>query len=104
MFDSKDISREFSYLSSQYEIIKLVGQGSYGIVVKALKKQTKQIVAIKKFSNLYRDIIDTKRILREIAILRQLSEHPHPNIISIYDIIIPNESTVNETDCFPFTK
>lgn len=96
MFDSKDISSEFSYLSSQYEIIKLVGQGSYGIVVKALKKQTKQIVAIKKFSNLYRDIIDTKRILREIAILRQLSEHPHPNIISIYDIIIPNESTVNE--------
>ena len=58
MFDSKDISSEFSYLSSQYEIIKLVGQGSYGIVVKALKKQTKQIVAIKKFSNLYRDIIE----------------------------------------------
>ena len=86
MFDSDEISKEFTCLLPEYQILKHVGSGSYGIVVKALKKKTKQIVAIKKFINLFRDIIDTKRILREIAILRKLSEHPHPNLITIYDI------------------
>ena len=96
MFDSDEISKEFQCLLPEYQILKQVGRGSYGIVVKALKKKTKQIVAIKKFINLFRDIIDTKRILREVAILRKLSEHPHPNIITIYDIVIPNETTVDE--------
>lgn len=49
-------------------------------------------MAIKKYTHLYRDVIDSKRILREICILRQLD---HPNIVKLYDIIIPNRETVS---------
>ena len=42
--------------------------------------------------HLYRDAIDSKRILREICILRQLD---HPNIVKLYDILIPNRLTVD---------
>ncbi len=49
-------------------------------------------MAIKKYLHLYRDAIDSKRILREICILRQLD---HPNIVKLYDIIIPNRETVS---------
>ena len=94
--DTSLLQREFSSLPPKYELLQLQGKGSYGIVVKALNKETNQIVAIKKFTNLYRDIIDTKRVLREISILRQLSTSPHPNIVTIYDIIIPNEQTVQD--------
>jgi mitogen-activated protein kinase 1/3 len=50
------------------------------------------MVAIKKFLHLYRDIVDSRRILREIAILRRVK---HPNIVKLLNILIPNESNVD---------
>jgi len=60
--------------------------------VKAVNKRTKEFVAIKKYLNLFRDKIDCKRILREIALLRRLN---HPNIVKLYDIVIPNPSNID---------
>ena len=34
---------------NKYEILDVVGEGAYGVVYKAKHKQTKQVVAIKKF-------------------------------------------------------
>ena len=33
---------------NKYEIIGIVGEGAYGIVLKAIDKRTKEIVALKK--------------------------------------------------------
>ena len=37
-----------------YEVLGTIGEGTYGIVLKALHKETGQIVAIKKFMSLTR--------------------------------------------------
>ncbi len=53
-------------VGKDYEIKKLIGWGSYGKVAEAIHKPSGRRVAIKKMLNLFEDVIDTKRLLREI--------------------------------------
>lgn len=71
-----------------YKIIKQIGIGSYGSVVKAKNIKTGKNVAIKRIKNLFDDLIDGKRVLREICLLKKLN---HPNIINLLDIVIPDD-------------
>lgn len=73
-------------LNSRYKPHKVIGCGAYGLVISATDELTKQRVAIKKISNVFEDLIDGKRILREVRLLRHFN---HPNIISLHDILIP---------------
>jgi mitogen-activated protein kinase 1/3 len=70
----------------KYEVKQLIGTGSYGSVCEALDKEKNRLVAIKKIGHMFEDLIDCKRILREIAILSKLQ---HDNIVAIYDIPEP---------------
>ena len=67
-------------VGSNYEIIKQVGSGSYGYVVEAIQKSTGKKVAIKRLNKIFEDTIDCKRILREVTLLRKISD---PNIVNI---------------------
>ncbi len=71
-----------------YEIKSVLGAGSYGVVVEAWHKQKNQYFAIKKISHLFNNFNETKRILREITIMRKIK---HPNIVQIFDILIEGE-------------
>eukprot|EP00742_Colponemidia_sp_Colp-10_P003251 GILJ01003461.1.p1 GENE.GILJ01003461.1~~GILJ01003461.1.p1 ORF type:complete len:447 (-),score=62.86 GILJ01003461.1:208-1548(-) len=73
-------------VGSRYRINRIVGSGSYGHVCEALDLTIQQKVAIKKVNRVFEDLVDCKRILREICILRRLS---HPNIIELKDIVRP---------------
>mmetsp|Transcript_32994 Transcript_32994/g.40511 ORF Transcript_32994/g.40511 Transcript_32994/m.40511 type:complete len:418 (+) Transcript_32994:281-1534(+) len=73
-------------LSKRYQVIRPIGHGAYGIVVSALDLQTKEKVAIKKIPHAFDDLIDAKRILREIKLLRHFN---HENVISMRDILQP---------------
>ena len=75
-------------MGKSFEIKKQIGTGSYGKVCEALHLPSGQKVAIKKILNLFEDAIDTKRLLREIQILKQLN---NPNIVKLYDILEPSE-------------
>jgi len=46
---------------------------------------SKRRVAVKKVSNIFADIFDAKRILREIRLLRHFSQHE--NIVTIQNLI-----------------
>ncbi|TDH66547.1 hypothetical protein CCR75_006484 [Bremia lactucae] len=70
----------------KYQLIKVVGAGTYGEVVAASDIESGTTVAIKKVTNAFQDLLDTKRILRELCLLRQLS---HPNLIRLYDVLRP---------------
>lgn len=70
----------------KYQLIKVVGAGTYGEVVAASDIDSGTTVAIKKVTNAFQDLPDTKRILRELCLLRQLS---HPNLIQLYDVPRP---------------
>lgn len=61
----------------KYELIKPIGQGAYGVVISALDTENGQKVAIKKITRAFDDLVDAKRILREITLLRKFS---HDNV------------------------
>lgn len=69
-----------------------MGQGSYGFVVKAMHKETKQLVGIKLMKNIFGDVYQARKTLREIKILRKLSRIPN-NLFTtqLLDIILPVE-------------
>jgi len=74
-------------LPSQYEVISVVGEGAYGVVAQGKYKRGGKTVqvAIKKVSRVFsKGHIMTKRILREIKMLRHLD---HCNILGLKDLL-----------------
>ncbi len=55
-------------------------------MIAASDRETGASVAIKKVSDAFKELLDTKRILREMALLRQLR---HPHLIRLWDILKP---------------
>jgi cyclin-dependent kinase-like len=65
---------------NKYEVLGVVGEGAYGVVLRCRNKETNEIVAIKKFKESDDDEILRKTTLREVKILRMLR---HFNIVSL---------------------
>ncbi|VDN29016.1 unnamed protein product [Gongylonema pulchrum] len=80
----KDESAQF--LLQNYLRLEKIGEGSYGIVYKAIDKRTGKFVAMKKIGiGKYEGIPQTT--LREITVLKNLK---HPNIVSLENLIWEN--------------
>jgi len=73
---------------SRYEVHRIIGKGSYGTVCQAQDRESGNLVAIKQLKRLFADLIDCKRILRELAILTRLN---HDHVVRVYDIIAPDD-------------
>ena len=73
-------------IDERYEYVKQIGVGAYGVVISCYDKKTNHNVAIKKVGNAFEDLIDAKRIVREIKLLRYFK---HDNIVSLIDIQKP---------------
>eukprot|EP01039_Chlorochromonas_danica_P006678 gene6678-7383_t len=67
---------------NKYEVLGVVGEGAYGVVLKCRNKETAEIVAIKKFKESEDDEILRKTTVREVKILRMLR---HNNIVCLKD-------------------
>jgi len=78
--------RESFKVPPRYKVKQLLGSGAYGNVAEAADRELSRAVAIKQARHLMDDLIDAKRILREVAILAHLD---HPNICRIYDMVVP---------------
>jgi serine/threonine protein kinase len=73
-----------------YKLTEVVGEGSVGLVVKARHRVSNIQVAIKKIDCSFDDLLHMKYVLRELTILRQLSEmEGNEFTIKLYDVIIP---------------
>jgi mitogen-activated protein kinase 1/3 len=77
------------HVGNDYEVIKLLGQGSYGAVASAVYKPTGMKVAIKQMKGVFEDEVDCKRILREISILKSLKNR---FVVGLFDLIQPSDS------------
>lgn len=66
-----------------YESLGMIGEGTYGVVMKACHKETGQIVAIKKFKESDEDEQVRKTSLREVRVLKQLR---HDNVITLLEV------------------
>jgi serine/threonine protein kinase len=56
-------------VDDKYDFIKRIGYGAYGVVCSAHDKVSNSKVAIKKIPKAFQDLVDAKRVLREIKIL-----------------------------------
>jgi cyclin-dependent kinase-like len=65
---------------NKYEVLGVVGEGAYGVVLRCRNKDTSEIVAIKKFKESEDDEVVRKTTLREVKILRMLK---HENIVEL---------------------
>ena len=73
-------------IDKRYTYIKPIGQGAYGVVIAANDSVTGQPVAIKKINGVFRNVIDGKRILREVKLLGFLK---HKHISNVVDLMRP---------------
>lgn len=68
----------------KYELVKIVGQGAYAMVCSAkdttASEDDDNDVAIKKIEECFEQVVITKRILRELRILRHMS---HENVLDV---------------------
>ena len=74
------------HIPTRYTLTKLLGRGSYGVVCSGINNDTKDKVAIKKVIKLFREKSETKRLLREIRLLKFFN---HDNIIKVTHLLNP---------------
>jgi serine/threonine protein kinase len=84
-----------SDFDDRYKVKKIIGKGSYGYVAKAVRKSDNSFVAIKKIMNLFQSLPETRRILREIVLLKNCK---HPNIVRMIEVLIPKNQTIDNFD------
>jgi len=94
-------------VDEKYDIIDIIGQGAYGVVVaakdKTASKKEKSYVAIKKIEKAFEHKIFTKRTLRELKIMRLLR---HENVLGIRTLLLPKsrEEFENIYCCSPLME
>ncbi|CCW63142.1 unnamed protein product [Phytomonas sp. EM1] len=88
-----EIQEEISKLDDRYVLDKVIGAGSYGVVIRARDtKDDNKFVAIKRVNeDIFEEVTLAKRILREIKLLAHFHDQ---NIIGLRKILVPR--TVKE--------
>ncbi|KAL4567084.1 hypothetical protein LXL04_022656 [Taraxacum kok-saghyz] len=76
-------------LTLQYEKIEKIGEGTYGVVYKALDKLTNKTIALKKIPLENPDEGVPSTAIREISLLKEMN---HENIVRLYDVVHTEEN------------
>lgn len=71
-------------ITSHYQKIDKIGEGTYGVVYKAKERSTDRIVALKKIRLESEEEGVPSTAIREISVLKELK---HPNIVSLLDVV-----------------
>eukprot|EP00756_Hemistasia_phaeocysticola_P023032 Hpha_TRINITY_DN15868_c2_g12::TRINITY_DN15868_c2_g12_i1::g.192145::m.192145/K04371/MAPK1_3; mitogen-activated protein kinase 1/3 len=77
----------------KFNLTKAVGHGAYGFVCAAVNTETGEKVAIKKCQDVFREVEDGKRVLREIRLLSFLQ---HENLLTITDLLPPRDKNFRD--------
>eukprot|EP00759_Apiculatamorpha_spiralis_P008819 PhF_6_TR15674/c0_g1_i2/m.24370/K08829/MAK; male germ cell-associated kinase len=72
---------------NRYKVLQTIGDGSYGLVMKAIMIETGDVVAVKKMKRKFSTWQECME-LREIRSLKKLS---HPHVIKLREVIRENE-------------
>lgn len=86
---------ELVHKISRYEIIKKIGQGTFGVVQKARDRKTSKFVALKQLINHSAKEGFPITALREITILKKLS---HKNVLKITGMIYEDPKATSQED------
>mmetsp|Transcript_112124 Transcript_112124/g.322302 ORF Transcript_112124/g.322302 Transcript_112124/m.322302 type:complete len:391 (-) Transcript_112124:25-1197(-) len=91
--DNKQDGKSTFRIPVHLEVLKKVGSGAYGCVASFRDTRTNEKIAVKKITNAFDDLVDGKRILREVKLLRSFD---HDNIIRILDMYPPLSPDFND--------
>eukprot|EP01066_Platyproteum_vivax_P011966 Platyproteum_vivax@DN5430_c0_g2_i1.p1 len=78
---------DFKIDRKRFKLLEPIGKGAYGVVWAAEDKLNNQLVAIKKIDHTFEHVTFAKRTLRELRLLRHLD---HENVVSVLDILLPD--------------
>ncbi|KAL5012495.1 hypothetical protein ScPMuIL_011046 [Solemya velum] len=70
----------YSYVMNKYEILGVIGEGAYGVVLKCRHRETGEMVAVKKFKDSEENEDVRRTTLRELKMLRALKQE---NIVDL---------------------
>lgn len=73
-------------VDARYSLLRVLGTGSYGVVVAAWDAVTRVVVAIKRVARIFDDVVEARRILREIRLMRSLR---HDALLGLIDLDVP---------------
>jgi serine/threonine protein kinase len=90
-------------IDDRYDVVSVLGRGSYGVVAKCDDSISGQALAIKKVEHLFSDLIDGRRIWREIVVLRLLREAKARNVIELKSLMRPSEEMSKFQDLYIVT-
>ena len=95
----ESLNLQWNDVREKYKIIEILGKGAYGTVVKAIDRKSERLVAIKLINGLSASSYDARKVLREVKILRKLSEiQENVFTVNLLDIILPQKALKNEAD------
>ncbi|KNC46613.1 CMGC/MAPK protein kinase [Thecamonas trahens ATCC 50062] len=77
-------------VSPRYQLEHLIGTGAYGTICRGVDTENKdgehEEIAVKKIQDVFANMLDAKRALREIQLLKFL-KHKNNNIVEILDVM-----------------
>ena len=71
-------------INEAYQKLEKIGEGTYGVVYKAMDKNTQRIVALKKIRLESEEEGVPSTAIREISLLKELA---HPNIVRLLEVV-----------------
>lgn len=81
-----NLSREIEpQMLRQVQMLRLLGTGAYGHVWLVRDIKSREVLAMKKICEAFRNVVDAQRTYREICILSQCS---HPNIVRLGRVVL----------------
>ena len=90
-------------LGPDFKIVGRIGKGSMGDVCWAKHVPSGNIdVAVKKMENIWFEVEETRRVARELNLLRAMAGHP--NMVKLLDVRLPEgvdvQGLARDADCF----
>lgn len=82
-----------TFNGTSYEVLEVLGEGSYGSVYKGLNKEEKKIIAIKIIPIEFSNQSESKELMKEIEFLKK-SQSPY--IVGYHSSFILNDKTTDE--------
>lgn len=76
-----------------YDFSEVIGEGAYGTVCSGFDRERMQPIAVKCIRHVFGELVDSKRILREIAILSRLS---HEGVVQLHDVFLHGRDAFDE--------
>ena len=77
-------SQQRDIINETYQKLEKIGEGTYGVVYKALVRKTSQVVALKKIRLESEEEGVPSTAIREISLLKELA---HPNIVRLLEVV-----------------